>query len=111
MFAMIIGMMTGIFMAVYIAVYIFFQIVCMFVPGLIARFLVKRRTLTLEERKKFRRMYSVIFIALCLPILICGLIFGRNEEFFIIDYIGLIAVIGAELGIYLFVNTMILKKR
>lgn len=108
---MIIGMMTGIFLAVYIAVYIFFQIVCMFVPGLIARFLVKRRTLTLEERKKFRRIYSVIFIVVWIPLLLIGLIFGRNEDFFIIEYIGLIFIIGAELGLYLFVNTMILKKR
>ena len=111
MFAMIIGMMTGIFMAVYIAVYIFLQILCMFVPGLIARFLIKRRMLTLEERKKFRRIYSVIFIAVWIPIFLIGLIFGRDEDFFIIDYIGLIAGVGAELGIYLFVNTMILKKR
>ncbi len=107
MFAMLIGLMTGIFLAIYI----FFQILCMFVPGIIARFLVKRRTLTLDERKKFRRIYSVIYLLLWIPLLIIEFIFGRNEDLFVIEYIGSILSMLAELGIYLFVNSMILKKR
>ena len=111
MFAMLIGLMTGVMMAVFLAVYIFFQIICMFVPGLIARFLVKRRMLTLDERKKFRRIYSMVFISLWIPLIITELVLGRNEDFFVLDFIGTILSMIVELGINLFVNSMILKKQ
>ncbi len=66
--AMLVGILLGAPLTIIGILYIItVYLLLAWAPGVIARFLIKKRQLTLPERKKFRRIFALIF---GIPILI-----------------------------------------
>ncbi|MBQ7595643.1 MAG: hypothetical protein IJU45_03135 [Clostridia bacterium] len=103
MFHVILGVMTGIGIAVFSVVYAIIHITCMVVPGLVIRFLVKKRPLTLAQRKKFRKIFAAIYLANVAVIGVMIVLTEQAEALF-----SLISCAG-PLAIDLTVNSLILK--
>lgn len=101
MFHMLIGLMTWFFLVFSIIT----DLILMVVPGLVSRFIIKRRPLTLEERKIFRRKFAII--ASVIAVIIAVPAFFLNPEWWY--PIVIILLSAAETAKCLFTNTMILK--
>ncbi len=103
MFHVILGLMTGFAMVGFIIIYTIIHILCMFAPGLIIRFLIKKRPLTLAERRKFRRIFAAVYIVF---VAVIGVMFVLSEQEYALFSLILFA---APLAVDLTVNSLILK--
>lgn len=97
--AMIFSILASFFVAGY---RVFLFIILMFVPGAAARFLVKKRPLDENERKKFRFVFAAVYAVYIILFRIghCG---GLT------DYIKLAAIILICMSVWLTTNSLIIR--
>ncbi|MBQ7595849.1 MAG: hypothetical protein IJU45_04195 [Clostridia bacterium] len=81
---------------------VFLFITLLFVPGTVARFLVKKRPLDKSERKKFRLIFAIVYICY-------AVIFRLNEYSGFADFIKLAVATALCLAVWLTLNSLITK--